>query len=264
MTERGRDDATTWAIGLWPVLEALRHRPTLVTEVVWHPDLESGQRTQLAQLAEAAAVPALEDAAMVKAVRRSGLALAAARVRRVADVLDIEGDHLVLLHPAHAGNVGAALRAALGFGVRDVALVGGRVDPWSPHVLRASQGAAFAVRRGTWATWAAYRRDHPRHAVVAVVPPSLAAHPLSDLIPRTPAAWVFGPEGGRFPEEALMGALRTTIPQDPALESHNLAVAVGIGLYARALALEAATRRAPAAASAPPAARPRADGTEPT
>lgn len=132
------------------------------------------------------------------------------------------------------------LRPALGFGVRDVALIDPRVDPWSPHVLRASQGAAFAVRHAAWSDWPTDRRAHPRHAVLAFTPPTRDARPLAELVPPTPAARTFGSEGGSFPTEPLAGAARVTIAQDPDLESHNLAVAVGIALYARALALDAA------------------------
>jgi TrmH family RNA methyltransferase len=228
-------DPVSVAVGLWPVLEALRHRPASVASVAWHPDLPVVDRDRLAAAAAAAGVPAAEDAGRVERARRTGTALAVASVRRPADALADAEDHLVLMRPAHAGNVGAALRTALGFGVRDVALIDPRVDPWSPHVLRASQGAAFAVRHATWSDWAAYRRAHPRHAVLAFTPPTGGARPLTELAPPTPAAWTFGPEGRAFPADALADAARVTIPQDPDLESHNLAVAVGVALYARAL-----------------------------
>ncbi|MDF1523821.1 MAG: TrmH family RNA methyltransferase, partial [Trueperaceae bacterium] len=170
-------DPVSLAIGLWPVLEALHHRPDDVEHVAWHPDLAPAVRARLLAAARAASVPADEDAATVARARRAGTALVVAHVRRPDDVLDDDRDHVVLLQPAHAGNVGAALRTALGFGLRDMALVGGRVDPWSPHVLRASQGAAFAVRHRAWGTWAGYRAAHPRHAVVAVTTPAPDAVP---------------------------------------------------------------------------------------
>jgi tRNA(Leu) C34 or U34 (ribose-2'-O)-methylase TrmL len=62
------------------------------------------------------------------------------------------------------------------------------------------------------------------------------AIPLPELTPAPLAAWTFGPEGGAWPSGVTEGATLTTIPQAEALESHNLAVAVGVGLYARALA----------------------------
>ena len=261
MTRRGgprrfrTGDPVSVAVGLWPVLEALRHRPAAVTAIAWHPELPAPDRDRLAEAAATAGVPVTEDAGRVERARRTGTALAVASVRRPADALAEAADHLVLVRPAHAGNVGAALRTALGFGVRDVALIDPRVDPWSPHVLRASQGAAFAVRHAAWGDWQAYRRAHPRHAVLAFTPPTKGARPLHQLAPPTPAAWTFGPEGGAFPTEALADAERVSIPQDPDLESHNVAVAVGIALYARALAARG-RRGAPRSAPRPAWSRP--------
>jgi TrmH family RNA methyltransferase len=191
----------------------------------------------VASAAAAAEVPLIEDADRVRDLRRHGAAWVVTELEPDDDALRADLDHLVLVRPAQPGNVGAAMRAALGFGVRDVALIEPRVDPWSPHVLRASQGARFALRARAWPHWRAYRGAHAAHAVVALVPPASGApRPLTALAAPPLAAWTFGPEGGGLPREVLAGAVAVTIPQDPALESHNLAVAVGVALYARAAA----------------------------
>ena len=227
----------THAVGLWPALEALRHRPRAVRRVVCHPRLPPRERAEVAEAAAAAGVPLVEDAGRVRALRRHRAAWLVTELEPEDDALRADLDHLVLVRPAQAGNVGAAMRAALGFGVRDVALIDPGVDAWSPHVLRASQGARFALRARAWPHWRAYRGDHAAHEVVALVPPAAgAATALTALAPPPLTAWTFGPEGGGLPAEALAGAAAVTIPQDPALESHNLAVAVGIALYARAAA----------------------------
>jgi RNA methyltransferase, TrmH family len=223
------------AVGLWPSLEALRWRPGRVVEVLIDPRLPPHERAQLTAACAAAGVPLREDRAAVRSLRAHRGADVACRLSPEPDALAADLDHLVLVQPAQAGNVGAALRSALGFGLLDIALIGSRVDPWSPHLLRASQGARFALRVRSWATWDDYRHTHPGHARVALLPPQRGdTVALAALQAPTPAAWIFGPEGGSLPPACSDGALRASIPQDPRLESHNLAVAVGIALYARA------------------------------
>jgi len=227
----------THAVGLWPALEALRHRPGQVARVLSHPRLPPAARAALTAAAERAGVPLREDAETVRRLRRHRAAWVVCELVAAEDALRDDLDHLVLVRPAQAGNVGAAMRAALGFGVHDVALVAPRVDPWAPHVLRASQGARFALRARAWPSWTEYRRAHPRHEVLAFAPPVGApATPLAQLRPPVLAAWTFGPEAGGLPAEVMAGAEAVTIPQEPALESHNLAVAVGVALYARTTA----------------------------
>lgn len=250
---------TTHAVGLWPALEALRHRPGRVRAVLVDPDAPEREAAELAAAAARAGVRLAVDRERVRRRRRHAAAWVVTELAVEDDRLEPALDHLVLVRPAQAGNVGAALRAALGFGVRDVAVLGGRIDPWAPHVLRASQGARFALRVRSWAAWADYRRDHPDHAVLALVPPTtrtpVPATPLPDLAPPARAAWVVGPEAGGLPDEVLAVATPVTIPQDPELESHNLAVAVGVALFARAAA------RGRAATT--PSARPTSQGGRP-
>ncbi len=229
-------------------MEAMRHRPELLRRVAWHPRLPADDLRRLRQAAALAGVDADEDEAMVQRLRRHRQAWVAATLDRPDDRLD-QSDHLVLVRCAQAGNLGAVMRTALGFDLRQLALIEPRIDPWSPHVLRASQGAAFAMRWSVWDSWAAYRADHPQHDVIALLPPAdSAALPIGELRAPALAAWVFGPEGGSLPQEVTMDAHPMTIPQHPDLESHNLAVAVGVTLYARALARrgELGQRSAPA------------------
>lgn len=223
--------AASHAVGLWPTLEALRHRPRLVARVLIDPsDLSASQVLQ--GPCREAGVALAEDAAAVRSLARHRGASVVALLRTEHDALEPNRAHLLLYGSAQAGNVGAALRAALGFGWGDVALIAARVDPWSPHLLRASQGARFALRLAPFERWEDYRARYPGKPLVALVAPQHGGVDLRTFDPPEGAGWLFGPEGGSPPEAALAGAQRVSIAQDARLESHNLAVAVGITLYA--------------------------------
>ena len=228
-------DPVTHALGEWPVLEALRRRPDRVERVVLDRALGETRRARLVAAAHAAGVPWHDDDGTLRALRHRSDALALALVRTGDDALDPRGDHLALVGTRQAGNLGVALRTALGFDVRDVALVGARVDPWSPHVIRASQGARFALRVARFADWTSYRAQHPRRAATlfAAAHAGAAATALPDWRPTRPSTLVFGPEwGGVGAAGTGVDATLVHIPQHPDLESHNLAVAVGVALYA--------------------------------
>lgn len=135
------------------------------------------------------------------------------------------GAPVVLLdHPTHLGNVGAAVRVAAAAGA-DGLLTRGRSDPWHPTAVRAGAGLQFALPVG--------RVDGlpggPR--------PLVAVHPDGDelgTVALAPdAVLAFGTERGGLGADVLDVAERAVrIPMRPGVSSLNLATAVAVLLYA--------------------------------
>jgi TrmH family RNA methyltransferase len=136
-------------------------------------------------------------------------------------------DHgpLVLLEqPKHRGNLGACIRVAAAAGAGGVVVLGG-ADPWEPAVVRGAAGLHFAIPvvtlQGTDAI------DRP---IVAFDPDGDELR--ADLIPND-AVLAFGSERDGLSDELLRSAsARLRIPMQPGVSSLNLAVAVGVVLYA--------------------------------
>ena len=127
------------------------------------------------------------------------------------------------------GNVGTLIRAAVAFGVPDVLVLDGTVDPYNAKAVRASAGAIFraSLRRARWSD------------VVAEVS---ARGPLlvADMAGGDPAGarpgsgWtlVVGGEGaGPRPEARAAATALVGIPMAGGVESLNAGVAGSILLY---------------------------------
>jgi len=231
-------EAHSYALGEWAVLEALRHRPQAVRAVLLDPALRAVRRARLVLAADAAGVAWRDDERALRALRHRSDARALVLLEVSPDELDPTADHVALVATRNAGNLGAVLRTALGFDVRDVAVIGSTLDPWSPHVLRASLGARFALRVATFHDVRRYRDAHPERAVAtfAAAGPGRPSVALPEARLPRPVTLAFGPEwpeasSGDRPTAEADGPV-VHIPQHPDLESHNLAVAVGIALYA--------------------------------
>lgn len=132
------------------------------------------------------------------------------------------GVNVVLYQVRHAGNAGAAIRVAAAAHAASVTFIG-ELDPWSPPVLRAAAGLHYAipVRQAPWPLGG--------RPVIALDPD--ATEELETL--PTDAHLVFGGERHGLPDEVLQGADRVLrIPMRTGVSSLNLAVSVGIALYA--------------------------------
>jgi TrmH family RNA methyltransferase len=139
------------------------------------------------------------------------------------------GDCLLLDAVQDAGNVGTLLRTAAAAGVRDVLLGPGCAGAWTPRVLRAAQGAHFALAIREQADLAAFLRAYRGVSVAAVARDGTS---LYEIDYARPTAWLFGNEGaGIAPELVAACARRATIPLAPTSESLNVAAAAAVCLF---------------------------------
>ncbi|MEK6244278.1 MAG: RNA methyltransferase [Pseudomonadota bacterium] len=128
-----------------------------------------------------------------------------------------------------AGNVGAILRSAAAFGIRDAVLGQGCADAWSPKVLRAAAGAHFAMLFAEGADLTASIGEFGGN-IVCTVP--RGGVPIADAELSGRIGWLFGAEGqGVSGALAARAALKVTIPMPGSAESLNVAAAAAICFY---------------------------------
>jgi len=143
----------------------------------------------------------------------------------------VHGDCVFLEGVQDPGNVGAIIRSAGAFGMKNVVLDSACADPWSPKALRAGMGGHFALQVKTVSS---LDEELERFAgrILCTVPRGgvvLAKADLSGLV-----GWLFGAEGrGVSPEAIRHTDLKVTIPMIDGTESLNVAAAAAICLYAR-------------------------------
>jgi TrmH family RNA methyltransferase len=131
-----------------------------------------------------------------------------------------------------AGNVGAILRSAGAFGLRQVIAMKGTAALWSPKVLRAGMGAHFGLRLIEHAEPAMLERL----AVPILTTSSHHGDHLHRAALPWPCAWAFGHEGqGVGDAVASRAAIAVRISQPGGEESLNVASAAAICLHACAV-----------------------------
>jgi RNA methyltransferase, TrmH family len=127
------------------------------------------------------------------------------------------------------GNVGTLLRSAAAAGVEHVLLSPTCAFAWSPKVLRAGQGAHFALNLVEGADLAAFIASF-RGTSVALCGEAQASLYETDL--RGPVAFLIGNEGaGLTPELEKAATVRARIPMPGRAESLNAGVAGSIALF---------------------------------
>ncbi|MBK6357732.1 MAG: RNA methyltransferase [Betaproteobacteria bacterium] len=145
-----------------------------------------------------------------------------ATVNRKKDAILIDGVQ-------DPGNVGTLLRTAAAAGIGQALLSPGCAAAWSPKVLRAGQGAHFALAIHEECDLLGFMAGFEGTTAVTCLEgaTSLYAAKLDG-----PIAWVFGAEGQGVRTELIEAAgLRVKIPMPGAVESLNVAAAAAVCLF---------------------------------
>lgn len=223
----------SYALGVFPALNLLEARPEAARRLLLHPDgLRNEGVQRLRERCAALGVREEEAERVLRREARKENCYAGVVFEKYAALLNDDAPHAVLCQISDMGNLGTALRALLGFGYRDVAVIKPCVDVFEPHALRASMGAFFRMNVRVFDDFDQYRALHPRHALY---PFMLDGATLLDDAARTRPerfALVFGNEQTGLPPEFAALGQPVFIPQSNEIDSLNLAVSIALGAYA--------------------------------
>lgn len=220
----------SYALGPFPTFELLRHRPKEARTVYYRDDFND--QDKLAKLCRELEVPCLCSPRALERVSQKEVCYAAGEFAKYPGRLRQEAPHAALVHPGDMGNLGTIMRTLLGFGIKDLALIGGGADRWNPKTIRASMGAAFRLEVEEFPDFPAYLASYGagRQVFPFMLDGGVVLTPQS--VPRAERyTLVFGNEATGLPPEYKRYGQSLFIAQSPEVDSLNLAVAVAVGAY---------------------------------
>lgn len=226
-----KEQGRSYTLGPFPTFELLRHRPQQARAVYYRQDFR--EREKLAGLCRELSVPCFCWDKALDRISQKEICYAAGEFEIYPGSLRAEHPHAVLVDPSDMGNLGTIQRTLLGFGIRDLAIVGERAaDVWNPKAVRASMGALFQLEVEFFKDFSAYleRYGEGRDIFPFMLDGATVLTPES--CPRSQKyALVFGNEASGLPPEFQTYGKSLFIRQTEAVDSLNLAVSVAIGAY---------------------------------
>lgn len=224
----------SYAPGIFPSMECLLGRPEKVRRLLIHSGAEGREGIgKLLALAGERGIRAEEADRALSRISGKENCYAAAVFSKFEDALDPEKPQVLLHQPGDAGNVGTILRTALGLGVEDVALIRPCADLFDPRTVRASMGSLFRLRVRVYDSFGEYRAEMGEREYYPFMLD--ASVPLQEVLKKPVSrrrTLIFGNEGRGLPPEFARIGQPVRIPSNEKVDSLNLAIAAGIGLYA--------------------------------
>lgn len=223
----------SYALGIFPATECLNSCPEQCRRLLVHSQGEKSEGVQnlIARCEELNVRVEIADRAIERVARKENC-FAAMVFDKFERPFDEKAPHVVLHHPSDSGNLGTILRAALGFGFTNIAIIRPAVDVFDPRVVRSSMGAMFSLHVRHFDDFEAYRAEEADRKLFSfmltgAVPPVQAVKHAQGKF-----ALIFGNEASGLPDEFATYGTSVLIPHSTMIDSLNLSVAAGIGMYA--------------------------------
>ncbi len=225
-----KDFPYSYALGPFPTFELLRRRPERAQAVYYREDFRD--REKLLALCAQLGVPCQCSQKALERISQKEVCYAAGTFLKYPGQLDPAAPHAALVQPGDMGNLGTIQRTLLGFGVKNLALIGGGADRWNPKTIRASMGAAFQVEVEEFPDFPAYLAAYGAGREIFPFMLDGGTVLTPDNVPQAARyTLVFGNEAAGLPPEYQRYGQSLFIAQSPEVDSLNLAVAVAVGTY---------------------------------
>ena len=227
------DSETSYAMGATLVFELIKHKPELITKIFLRPTEKQGEDiAKILKSAEAKNIPVISSSKPFNVLNAKDACLLIAEFKKSSPALDGNGNHLLLVNPSDAGNLGTIMRTAVAFGIKNLAIIPPAVDPYDPKVIRASMGAIFHLNLEIIPNFDSYKnrfQNHHRYAFML----NKNAKTLDDAkaSKQNPFTLVMGNEASGLPAFYSEECETVFIPQSDEVDSLNLSIATALALY---------------------------------
>jgi len=225
-----KEDDITYALGATVVMEYLNNCPAAVKGVILHPQFRSEETIEKIR-----AICSENNISLVTEEKPFNILSQKENCFVIAVIAKMHGqirpgNHVVLVNPSNAGNLGTIMRSCAGFGILDIAIVPPAVDHFDPKTIRASMGAAARVRVEVFNSFEEYRSRFGSNNIYPFMLDGSTL--LQDTKIDGDFSLVFGNEATGLPSEFSGIGHPIRIEHTDNIDSLNLPIAASIALYA--------------------------------
>lgn len=224
-----KDAEYSYTLGAFPTIELLKIRPESVVQVYVHSTFSD--RGTIEALAQPYHIPVLQQDKMIQKLSDKENCFVIGVFRKYTDILQEDQSHIVLVNPGNQGNVGTIIRTAIGFGIKNMAIISPGVDVFHPKTVRASMGALFRINCHYFESFEEYQKNFEAHEIFCFMLNANRVLTVDDCPKPKRFSLVFGNEATGLDDSYLKKGTSIIIPQSEEVDSLNITIAVGIGIY---------------------------------
>lgn len=234
-----KDFDYSYTLGAFPTFELIKAKPECVIEIFAHSSFTDMEKLEV--LCNEKKVGLTVNDRLINRLSDKGNVYVVGVFRKWTQELDMEKPHVVLVNPSDMGNLGTIIRSAVGFGIMDMAVIEPAADIFNPKTVRASMGSLFRIRNRRFSSFEEYAEyagfdlngtnaERKRQVFTFMLNGenqlTVRTCPKPELF-----SLVFGNEATGLPNEFLNYGTSIIIPQSEFVDSLNLTIAAGVGMF---------------------------------
>ena len=225
-----KDSSYSYTLGVYPTIELLRAKPELVLCIIAHSKFSfSDGFEKIKKYCRRYTIRyTCNDKLMSRLSPKNNCYLIGV-FKKYNSLLDDNDNHLVLVNPRNAGNLGTILRCALAFGCSNIGIITPAADIFSPEVIRSSMGAIFNVNIQLFCDFHSYQGLFQHHNLFLFMISGSSS--LRSVTFQRPYSLVFGNESSGLPDDYSTKGITIRISQSDKVDSLNLALSCSIVLH---------------------------------
>ena len=222
-----KEDDHSYTLGTTLTIELLKTQPDKVVCVYYHSQLRD--LSVIEPMCKEHNIPLVQSDKAFNILSQKENCFCIGEFVKSEFALDPNCNHVVLVNPSNAGNLGTILRSMAGFGVEDLAIVSPGVDIYDPKTVRSSMGALFHIRFHYFDSFDEYVKVCGKREFYPFM--LKATTTLKQAQPTFPCSLVFGNEATGLPDSFLDVGTPLIIRHTDHIDSLNLPIAASIALF---------------------------------
>lgn len=221
----------SYAFGIYPTIELLKYRSDSIITVFLRSNVGSSKEDidEIKRLCKEKNVPLNVSDRSIRKVAVKENTYAMGVFEKYESNLEQDSNHLVLVEPRNMGNLGTIIRTMLGFGFKNLVLVGASADVFDPKVIRSTMGALFKINFKYFDSIQEYMSEYFNHNLYPFM--LGRGKDIREVEFREPFSLIQGNESRGLSDEFKDLGQSVYIPHTNDIDSLNLAVATSIGLW---------------------------------
>lgn len=217
----------SYTLGITLTIELLKKHPEVVLDVYYHSSFDGDGKDIVDNICKRIGINPIYNDKIFNILASKENVYCIGVFKKFASPIENDANHIVLVNPSNAGNLGTIIRTSCGFNLNNLVIIKPAVDIFDPKTIRASMGAIFNINFSLFDNFDDYKINNNHHLYPFMLK---AKNKLKDVKFETPFSLIFGNEATGLPDTFLKYD-SVIIPHAKTIDSLNLPIAVSIAIY---------------------------------